>query len=70
MVTLTKKTEDKGVRLIFPDMPYLIVWSKPEGDFVAVEPWAVCRPAPMRTMSWSTSVAALWPSRGDRRPRL
>ncbi len=36
---LTKKTEDKGVRLTFPDMPYLIVWSKPEGDFVAVEPW-------------------------------
>lgn len=39
VVTLTKKTEDKGVRLTFPDMPYLIVWSKPEGDFVAVEPW-------------------------------
>ena len=33
VVTLTKKTEDKGVRLTFPDMPYLIVWSKPEGDF-------------------------------------
>ena len=27
------------MRLTFPDMPYLIVWSKPEGDFVAVEPW-------------------------------
>ena len=39
VVTLTKKDEDKGVRLTFPDMPYLIVWSKPEGDFVAVEPW-------------------------------
>lgn len=39
VVTLTKKTEDKGVRLTFRDMPYLIVWSKPEGDFVAVEPW-------------------------------
>lgn len=39
VVTLTKKTEDKGVRLTFPGMPYLIVWSKPEGDFVAVEPW-------------------------------
>ncbi len=39
VVTLTKKDEDKGVRLEFPDMPYLIVWSKPEGDFVAVEPW-------------------------------
>ena len=39
VVTLTKKTEDKGVRLTFPGMPYLIVWGKPEGDFVAVEPW-------------------------------
>ncbi|MEI3352557.1 MAG: hypothetical protein V8Q95_07860 [Collinsella sp.] len=39
VVTLTKKTEDKGVRLTFLDTPYLIVWSKPEGDFVAVEPW-------------------------------
>ena len=39
VVTLTKKTEDKGVRHTFPDMPYLIVWSKHEGDFVAVEPW-------------------------------
>ena len=38
-VTLSKKGEDKGVRLSFEDFPYLIVWSKPEGDFVAVEPW-------------------------------
>ena len=38
-VTLSKKGEDKGVRLSFEGFPYLIVWSKPEGDFVAVEPW-------------------------------
>lgn len=38
-VTLSKKGEDKGVRLSFGGFPYLIVWSKPEGDFVAVEPW-------------------------------
>ena len=38
-VELVKKDEEKGVRLEFPDMPYLIVWGKPEGDFVAVEPW-------------------------------
>ena len=37
--TLSKKGEDKGVRLSFEGFPYLIVWSKPEGDFVAVEPW-------------------------------
>ncbi len=28
-----------GVRLEFDDFPYLVVWSKPIGDFVAVEPW-------------------------------
>ena len=39
VVTLSKKGEDKGVRLSFAEFPYLIVWSKPEGDFVAVEPW-------------------------------
>ncbi len=38
-VTFTKKNEDKGVRLSFADFPYLIVWGKPEGDFVAIEPW-------------------------------
>lgn len=39
VVELVKKSGDKGVRVTFPDMPYLIVWGKPEGDFVAVEPW-------------------------------
>ena len=39
VVELVKKDEEKGVRVSFPDMPYLIVWSKPEGDFVAIEPW-------------------------------
>lgn len=28
-----------GVRIEFPDFDYLIVWSKPAGDFVALEPW-------------------------------
>ena len=28
-----------GVRIEFADFPYLIVWSKPTGDFVALEPW-------------------------------
>ncbi len=64
VVTLTKKTEDKGVRLTFPDMPYLIVWSKPEGDFVAVEPWGGLSTCSTRTIFWSTSVAAWWRSRG------
>lgn len=39
VVELSHKGEDKGVRLTFPQMPYLIVWGKPAGDFVAVEPW-------------------------------
>lgn len=39
VVDFAKKGEDKGLRLTFSDMPYLIVWGKPEGDFVAVEPW-------------------------------
>ena len=38
-VTLSKKGEDKGIRLSLEGFPYLIVWSKREGDFVAVEPW-------------------------------
>ncbi len=28
-----------GVRVEFPDFNYLIVWGKPKGDFVAIEPW-------------------------------
>ncbi len=39
VVTFSKKGENKGVRLSFADFPYLIVWGKPEGDFVAIEPW-------------------------------
>lgn len=38
-VDLVKKDEEKGLRVSFPDFPYLIVWGKPEGDFVAIEPW-------------------------------
>lgn len=38
-VELVSKDGSKGVRVSFPQMPYLIVWSKPEGDFVALEPW-------------------------------
>ena len=38
-VDLVKKGEEKGLRVAFPDFPYLIIWSKPEGDFVAIEPW-------------------------------
>ena len=38
-VDLVEKGEEKGLRVSFPDFPYLIIWSKPEGDFVAIEPW-------------------------------
>lgn len=39
-VALQNADGSHGVRLSFPDMPYLVVWSKPNGDFVAVEPWS------------------------------
>lgn len=38
-VDLVRKDGEKGLRVSFPDFPYLVVWSKPEGDFVAIEPW-------------------------------
>lgn len=38
--TLQNADGSHGVRLSFPEMPYLIIWSKPAGDFVAVEPWS------------------------------
>ena len=38
-VALQRKDGAHGVRLTFPKLSYLIVWSKPNGDFVAVEPW-------------------------------
>lgn len=38
-VELVNKNNGKGIRISFEDFPYLIVWSKPTGDFVAVEPW-------------------------------
>lgn len=37
--TLANQAGDHGVRLEFADYDYLIVWSKPAGDFVAIEPW-------------------------------
>ncbi len=38
-VELTHREARKGVRLEFSDLPYLIIWGKPAGDFVAIEPW-------------------------------
>lgn len=37
--TLTNRTGSRGVKLEFADFSYLVVWSKPNGDFVAIEPW-------------------------------
>ena len=39
-VCLVKRGEEKGIRLTFDGFPYLVIWSKPEGDFVAIEPWS------------------------------
>ena len=38
--TLTNRAGTRGVKLAFEGFDYLIVWSKPAGDFVAIEPWA------------------------------
>jgi galactose mutarotase-like enzyme len=32
-------TGEATLRISFPDLPYLVVWGKPKGDFVAIEPW-------------------------------
>lgn len=37
--TLLNAAGTHGVRVSFPELPYLIIWSKPAGDFVAIEPW-------------------------------
>ena len=37
--TLTNRAGTRGVKLVFEGFDYLIVWSKPAGDFVAIEPW-------------------------------
>lgn len=65
-VTLSKKGEDKGVRLSFEGFPYLIVWSKPRAILWQLSLGAASRPAPMRTTYLSISAAALSPS--PRRP--
>lgn len=33
------KQHTHGIHLSFPEFPYLIIWSKPQADFVALEPW-------------------------------
>lgn len=39
-LTLHSAVGKKGVRLDYPDFPYLILWSSSNGgDFVAIEPW-------------------------------
>lgn len=35
-----EEPDGHGVRIEFPDFDYLIIWSKPAGDFVALEPWS------------------------------
>lgn len=39
-VTLSRAGGGHGLSITFPNLPYLIVWSKPFGDFVALEPWS------------------------------
>ncbi|MBQ1492818.1 MAG: aldose 1-epimerase family protein [Blautia sp.] len=40
-VTLKHKDEEKGVRVSFPTLPYLVLWSsKNGGNFLCIEPWS------------------------------
>lgn len=39
-VTFSRGGKAPGLQVSFPQMPYLIVWSKPNADFVAIEPWS------------------------------
>ncbi len=41
-VTLSSKKSGKGVRVSFPDMPYLGIWHWPKTDapYVCIEPWS------------------------------
>ena len=41
VVTLKHKDAEKGVRVSFPDLPYLVLWSsKNGGNFLCIEPWS------------------------------
>ncbi|MDO5702762.1 MAG: aldose 1-epimerase family protein [Lachnospiraceae bacterium] len=39
VVTLKHKEEEKGVRVIFPELPYLVLWSD-GGNYLCIEPWS------------------------------
>lgn len=36
---LRKRNETKGIIVRFTDYPHLAVWSKPQADYVCIEPW-------------------------------
>ncbi len=41
VVTLRHKDIEKGVRVSFPDLPYLVLWSSDNGgDYLCIEPWS------------------------------
>lgn len=39
-VIFSRSGKAPGLEVSFPQMPYLIVWSKPNANFVAIEPWS------------------------------
>lgn len=41
-VTLRSRISGKGVKVAYPDMPYLGIWHKPKSDapYVCIEPWS------------------------------
>ena len=38
-VTLRSEKTERGLRIEFPDFPFLGIWAAPGADFVCIEPW-------------------------------
>lgn len=38
-VTLIHRNSTKRVKVCFPDHPYFLLWTKPTGEYLCIEPW-------------------------------
>jgi len=39
-VVLEKNDKSQKIRVEFDDMEYFLIWTKPEGNYICIEPWA------------------------------
>lgn len=44
-VTLRHRATGRSLRLEFPDMAYFLLWTKPSGEYICLEPWCGIQPA-------------------------